>query len=140
MADNGDGSGNIKVVVRCRPLNSRGKAFGIPSPAQDNENQRTEIARGAKTLIHMQGNQTILDPPEAGSAQDTKRATERKPMTFSFDKSYWSAGPRDEPVYCSQQTLFDDLGRELLDHGFSGFNTCILACGSFLTCTRGGKG
>ena len=87
-----------------------------------------ELARGAKPLIRMQGNQTFLDPPEAGSAQDAKRATERKTMPFSFDKSYWSAGPRDEPGYCSQQTLFDDLGKELLDHGFSGFNACILAC------------
>ncbi|KAF9004702.1 kinesin-like protein [Cyathus striatus] len=105
------GEGNIKVVVRCRPLNSR------------------ELARGAKPLIRMQGSQTFLDPPETGSQQDTKRATERKTMAFSFDKSYWSAGPRDEPGYCSQQTLFDDLGKELLDHGFSGFNACILAYG-----------
>ncbi|QRV87289.1 kinesin motor domain protein [Ceratobasidium sp. AG-Ba] len=51
-------------------------------------------------------------------------------MAFSFDKSYWSAGPRDEPGYCSQQTLFDDLGKELLDHSFAGFNACILACES----------
>jgi kinesin family protein 1 len=77
----------------------------------------------------MQGNQTFLDPPEVGSAQDAKRATERKTMSFSFDKSYWSAGPRDEPGYCSQQTLHDDLGKELLDHGFAGFNACILAYG-----------
>ncbi|KAG6375014.1 hypothetical protein JVT61DRAFT_3793 [Boletus reticuloceps] len=105
------GEGNIKVVVRCRPLNSR------------------ELARGAKPLIRMRGNQTFLDPPESGSAQDTKRATERKTMPFSFDKSYWSAGPRDEPGYCSQQTLYDDLGKELLDHGFAGFNACILAYG-----------
>jgi kinesin family protein 1 len=79
----------------------------------------------------MSGNQTFLDPPESGSAQEkasSGRATERKTMTFSFDKSYWSAGPRDEPGYCSQQTLFDDLGKELLDHGFAGFNACILAC------------
>ncbi|CDO74193.1 hypothetical protein BN946_scf185043.g245 [Trametes cinnabarina] len=80
----------------------------------------------------MEGNQTILDPPEAGSAgaQATSgRATERKPMTFTFDKSYWSAGPRDDPKYCSQQTLYDDLGKELLDHSFAGFNACILAYG-----------
>ncbi|KIJ70625.1 hypothetical protein HYDPIDRAFT_172396 [Hydnomerulius pinastri MD-312] len=109
MAEAGDG--NIKVVVRCRPLNSR------------------ELARGAKPLIRMQGNQTFLDPPEQGSSQDAKRATERKMMAFSFDKSYWSAGPRDEPGYCSQQTLYDDLGKELLDHGFAGFNACILAYG-----------
>lgn len=76
----------------------------------------------------MEGNQTFIDPPDAGSAQDSKRATERKTMSFSFDKSYWSAGPRDEPRYCSQQTLYEDLGKELLDHGFAGFNACILAC------------
>ncbi|KAF8659518.1 hypothetical protein AX16_001817 [Volvariella volvacea WC 439] len=86
----------------------------------------------------MQGNQTILDPPDPSLDPTTaspapagagKRATERKQMVFSFDKSYWSAGPRDEPGYCSQQTLFEDLGRELLDHGFAGFNACILAYG-----------
>ncbi|KAJ3558619.1 hypothetical protein NM688_g814 [Phlebia brevispora] len=112
MAEHGEG--NIKVVVRCRPLNAR------------------EIARGAKCLVRMEGNQTILDPPEPGSQGDkasSGRATERKLMTFTFDKSYWSAGSRDEPNYCSQQTLYDDLGKELLDHGFAGFNACILAYG-----------
>ncbi|CAL1701929.1 unnamed protein product [Somion occarium] len=112
MAEHGEG--NIKVVVRCRPLNSR------------------EIARGAKSLVRMVGNQTILDPPDPGTAgaqAASGRATERKPMNFTFDKSYWSAGPRDEPDYCSQQTLYDDLGKELLDHGFAGFNACILAYG-----------
>jgi kinesin family protein 1 len=79
----------------------------------------------------MIGNQTILDPPEPGSAQ-AGRATERKSHVFTFDKSYWSAGPRDDPQYCSQETLYNDLGVELLDHGFSGFNACILACMSVL--------
>ena len=81
----------------------------------------------------MEGNQTILEPPEPGSAgaqASSGRATERKVMNFAFDKSYWSAGPRDEPKYCSQQTLYDDLGKELLDHSFSGFNACIMACTS----------
>lgn len=79
----------------------------------------------------MEGNQTILDPPEAGSSGGG-RATERKLMTFTFDHSYWSAGSRDESNYCSQQTLFDDLGKELLDHGFAGFNACILACERYI--------
>lgn len=75
----------------------------------------------------MSGNQTFLDPPDQ---QDTSagRATEKKTMSFSFDKSYWSAGPRDEPQYASQQTLYNDLGTELLEHGFAGFNACILTC------------
>ena len=87
----------------------------------------------------MEGNQTILEPPEPGSAgaqAASGRAAERKAMNFAFDKSYWSAGPRDEPNYCSQQTLYDDLGKELLDHGFAGFNACILACECLLFTRR----
>ncbi|KAK4688603.1 hypothetical protein P7C73_g1497, partial [Tremellales sp. Uapishka_1] len=102
--------GNIKVVVRCRPLNAR------------------ELARGAKGLIQMEGDQTILNPPELSGAV-SGRATEKRPQNFSFDKSYWSAGPRDEPQYASQQTLYEDLGEDLLDHSFEGFNTCIFAYG-----------
>lgn len=81
----------------------------------------------------MEGNQTFLDPPEAGSSQAqamSGRQAEKKTHAFSFDKSYWSAGDRDEPRYCSQETLYSDLGKELLDHGFSGFNACIVACES----------
>lgn len=131
MADHGDG--NIKVVVRCRPLNARGESHFRDSSISLPRSHwyMAELARGAKPLIRMSGNQTFLDPPESGSAQEkasSGRATERKTMAFSFDKSYWSAGSRDEPDYCSQQTLFDDLGKELLDHGFAGFNACILAC------------
>jgi kinesin family protein 1 len=86
----------------------------------------------------MEGNTTFMDPPEAGGTQaaaSAGRVTERKTIPFTFDKSYWSAGPRDEPNYCSQQTLFLDLGVELLDHAFNGFNACILACEC--ACVRG---
>ncbi|KAL7422898.1 hypothetical protein Q5752_002195 [Cryptotrichosporon argae] len=100
--------GNIKVVVRCRPLNSR------------------ELARGAKELIRMDGNQTILEPDTQSA---NARVGKREPHVFSFDKSYWSAGPRDDPNYASQQTLYDDLGIDLLDHSFEGFNCCIFAYG-----------
>lgn len=86
-----------------------------------------EIARGAKGLVRMSDNQTFLDPPDASDTGGA-RATEKKTHVFSFDKSYWSAGPRDEPGYCSQQTLYNDLGKELLEHGFVGFNACILTC------------
>ncbi|KAI5480411.1 hypothetical protein MNV49_000986 [Pseudohyphozyma bogoriensis] len=102
-------SGNIKVVVRCRPLNSR------------------ELARGAKGLVRMEGNNTYLEPPDAGPS--SSKAADRETKSFAFDKSYWSAGPKDEPGYASQQTLYEDLGKELLDHSFEGFNTCIFAYG-----------
>ncbi|KIM22681.1 hypothetical protein M408DRAFT_28520, partial [Serendipita vermifera MAFF 305830] len=93
---------------------------------------RKELARDAKGLIKVVGNQTILSPPSAeelaatgkaaapsGGSKDA-RTTEKKPQNFTFEKSYWSAGPRDEPGYCSQQTLDEDLGSELLDHAFNG--------------------
>ncbi|CAJ0632034.1 4268_t:CDS:2 [Entrophospora sp. SA101] len=47
--------GNIKVVVRCRPLNSR------------------EIARGAKCLIRMEGNQTIITRPDGTDPANAKK-------------------------------------------------------------------
>ncbi|TIB63532.1 hypothetical protein E3P77_03495 [Wallemia ichthyophaga] len=104
-------SGNIRVVVRCRPLNSR------------------EVSRGAKGLIRMEGNHTYLDPPPPGALAVGEKSTAKKTMNFTFDKSYWSAGPKDEPTYASQQTLYDDLGDELLEHAFQGFNCCIFAYG-----------
>ncbi|GAA5983840.1 hypothetical protein JCM5350_007569 [Sporobolomyces pararoseus] len=104
------GGGNIKVVVRCRPLNTR------------------ELNRGAKGLIRMEGNNTYLDPPESTSTSGG-RAIEKETKSFAFDKSYWSACGKDEPGYASQQTLYDDLGKDLLDHSFQGFNTCIFAYG-----------
>lgn len=63
----------------------------------------------------MQGNQTMLDPPpDAGSNARTH--------SFAFDHSYDSSGSKDDPTYASQDTLFNDLGRDLLDHAFEGYN------------------
>lgn len=84
----------------------------------------TELTRGAKNLIQMSNNQTILDAPEIAPGT-MSRSIEKTAKTFTFDKSYWSAGPRDDPAYASQQTLYDDLGKELLEHSFQGFNCCI---------------
>ncbi|KAF9908680.1 kinesin-like protein Klp8 [Linnemannia zychae] len=98
--------GNIKVVVRCRPLNSR------------------EIAKASECIIHMDGNMTTITKPEgpdgSGGAASTK--------SFSFDHSYWSFDKND-PNYAGQQRLYDDLGVELLNHSFNGYNTCIVAYG-----------
>ncbi|CAG8552603.1 7639_t:CDS:10 [Ambispora leptoticha] len=105
--------GNIKVVVRCRPLNSR------------------ELARGAKSLIRMEGNQTIIYRPasdDPGNAKAAKREDTEEFKAFTFDKSYWSAD-KSSPNYATQAHLYNDLGEELLDHSFDGYNTCIFAYG-----------
>ncbi|CAB5354698.1 unnamed protein product [Rhizophagus irregularis] len=107
------GGGNIKVVVRCRPLNSR------------------EIARGAKCLIRMEGNQTFITRPDSndpGNSKAAKRDGVEDVKSFTFDKSYWSFDKND-PNYATQAMLYNDLGEELLDHAFEGYNTCIFAYG-----------
>ncbi|KAI7865855.1 hypothetical protein BDF14DRAFT_1729552 [Spinellus fusiger] len=72
----------------------------------------------------MDGDQTIISRP---SDQRTgKDADDIK--AFTFDKSYWSADPSD-PSYADQQMVYDDLGEELLDHAFDGYNCCIFAYG-----------
>ncbi|OLL26550.1 Kinesin-like protein unc-104 [Neolecta irregularis DAH-3] len=115
-------SSNIQVVVRVRPLNSRGISWIV---ARD-INGDLEIALGAQCCIQMQGDQTILD---AGEIPDPK--TKDHPETsksFTFDKSYWSFN-REDPHYASQDVLFNDLGVSLLENAFQGFNNCIVAYG-----------
>jgi kinesin family protein 1 len=82
----------------------------------------TEKARGATRLIRMEGNKTILSKP---AAQGGKPTDELK--AFTFDQSYWSADTED-PDYADQERVYNDLGRELLDHAFNGYNCCIFAC------------
>jgi kinesin family protein 1 len=103
------GGGNIKVVVRVRPFNSR------------------ENARNATCIVSMKETQTVLTPPPAEKGKAIKAALEGS-KTFAFDKSYWSFDKKD-PNYAGQENLFTDLGRPLLDNAFQGYNNCIFAYG-----------
>ncbi|KAL3415881.1 P-loop containing nucleoside triphosphate hydrolase protein, partial [Aspergillus fumigatus] len=107
------GGGNIKVVVRVRPFNSR------------------EIDRGAKCIVQMKGNQTILVPPPGADEKSRKaggKGAVEGPKTFAFDRSYWSFD-KNAPNYAGQDNLFADLGVPLLDNAFQGYNNCIFAYG-----------
>ncbi|KAA1086711.1 kinesin-like protein Klp8 [Puccinia graminis f. sp. tritici] len=83
------------------------------------------------------GTHTFLDPPptenEAGAGDQKSKskssATDKETKSFAFDHSYWSACPKDEPGYASQQTLYEDLGVDLLNNSFEGYNSCIFAYG-----------
>ncbi|KAE8360826.1 hypothetical protein BDV27DRAFT_167420 [Aspergillus caelatus] len=108
------GGGNIKVVVRVRPFNSR------------------ENDRGAQCIVQMKENQTVLIPPP-GAVDKLRKAGGGKgavegPKTFAFDRSYWSFD-KNAPNYAGQDNLFDDLGVPLLDNAFQGYNNCIFAYG-----------
>ena len=104
-------AGNIKVVVRVRPFNSR------------------EKDRQAKCIVSMKENQTVLTPPsDAKQAGKAVKAALEGTKTFAFDKSYWSF-ERSDGHFAGQSDVFDDLGKPLLDNAFQGYNNCIFAYG-----------
>ena len=62
-----------------------------------------EIARNALVVVRIEGNQTILTPPEGTG---TTRTPE-KPRQFSYDHSYWSFDKKDAHygIFLSQLRL-----------------------------------
>ncbi|XP_026321724.1 kinesin-like protein unc-104 isoform X4 [Hyposmocoma kahamanoa] len=95
---------SVKVAVRVRPFNTR------------------EITRECKCIIEMSGNTTVIVNPKAppGSKDGAK--------SFNFDFSYWSHNPSD-PEFSSQVMVYKDIGEEMLQHAFDGYNICIFAYG-----------
>ncbi|XP_051778100.1 kinesin-like protein KIF1A isoform X22 [Erpetoichthys calabaricus] len=92
---------SVKVAVRVRPFNSR------------------EISRECKCIIQMTGNTTTIVNP--------KQPKENK--SFNFDYSYWSHTSPEDINYASQQQVYRDIGEEMLQHAFEGYNVCIFAYG-----------
>ncbi|XP_018789010.1 PREDICTED: kinesin-like protein unc-104 isoform X10 [Bactrocera latifrons] len=95
---------SVKVAVRVRPFNSR------------------EIGRESKCIIQMSGATTAITNPKVplNSSEAIK--------SFNFDYSYWSHDPRDAE-FSTQEMVYKDIGEEMLQHSFDGYNVCIFAYG-----------
>ncbi|KAL7737375.1 hypothetical protein ACLKA6_012985 [Drosophila palustris] len=98
-------SDKIKVAVRVRPFNRR------------------EIELGTKCIVEMEKQQTILQNPPSMEKMERKQ-----PKTFAFDHCFYSLNPEDDS-FASQETVFDCVGRDILDNAFQGYNACIFAYG-----------
>ncbi|XP_061385500.1 kinesin-like protein KIF13B isoform X4 [Danaus plexippus] len=98
-------SDKIKVAVRVRPFNRR------------------ELELGTQCVVEMDGQQTILQYPQSTHDKDRKQ-----PKTFAFDHCFFSLEPT-LPHFASQKTVFECLGRDILDNAFDGYNACIFAYG-----------
>ncbi|KAM4607373.1 uncharacterized protein kif16bb isoform 3-T3 [Polymixia lowei] len=99
---------SVRVAVRVRPLNKREKQFS------------------SKVIIHMKGNTTSihsikLSPNGGNGLKD-------RPKTFSYDFSYDSTD-KGNPSFASQEKIFQDLGSDVLNAAFEGFNACVFAYG-----------
>lgn len=52
----------------------------------------------------------------------------KQPKTFAFDHCFYSLDS-ELPNFASQKTVFECLGRDILDNAFEGYNACIFAYG-----------
>ncbi|KAF0534293.1 kinesin-domain-containing protein [Gigaspora margarita] len=71
-----------------------------------------ELARGAKCLIRMEGNKTIITRPtdltDPGNLKAAARKVEEDVKAFTFNKSYWSFDKND-PNYATQAHFITTL-------------------------------
>ncbi|KAJ8321092.1 hypothetical protein KUTeg_002679 [Tegillarca granosa] len=95
---------SVKVAVRVRPFNNR------------------EIAHNSELIISMDNKTTAIKNPKAGPK-------EQQHKNFTFDYSYWSHTTPEDPKFASQRQVYEDIGLEMLDHAFEGYNVCIFAYG-----------
>ncbi|XP_049854546.1 kinesin-like protein Klp98A isoform X1 [Schistocerca gregaria] len=100
---------SVKVAVRVRPFNQR------------------EIDMDAKLIIQMDGKKTRILNSKIVNGKDGDFGRERY-KDFTFDYSYWSFDSSDAH-YVSQKKVFEDLGTDVIESAFEGYNACVFAYG-----------
>jgi kinesin family protein 13 len=75
-----------------------------------------ELDQSMKSVIDMRGNQTILQNFKKGNKM------------FAYDHCFHSMDEKD-PRFASQELVFENLGVDVLDNAFEGYNACIFAYG-----------
>lgn len=102
---------SVRVAVRLRPYNQR------------------EIDMNSSLCIAMDGPSTTIINPET-----------KEPKTFAFDFSYWSHDGfhideatgmtvGDTAKYATQRMVYNDIGQDVLDSAFEGYNSTLFAYG-----------
>ena len=90
-------SENIKVVVRCRPINKK------------------ELDAGHKQIVQIDHQRGVVSLYKGGIDVD------KDPKTFRFNAAF--------PWDCTQQLVYDDAARPIVDAVLEGFNGTIFAYG-----------
>ncbi|KAH9380626.1 hypothetical protein HPB48_020895 [Haemaphysalis longicornis] len=101
---------SVKVAVRARPFNQR------------------EIDMKSSEIIQMEGNKTSIENMKVSPQGGSEELGRERIKEFTFDYSYWSVNSRD-PHFATQEQVFNDLGQEVVDNAFEGYNACIFAYG-----------
>ncbi|PBC33876.1 StAR-related lipid transfer protein [Apis cerana cerana] len=100
---------NIKVAVRVRPISSR-------------ESNLT----GSEVVVHTESNEISLTNLKVSSSKaGDSRERIRK---YGFDYCFDSSNPVAQN-FADQTTIYQTLGRTVLDNVFTGYNSCLVAYG-----------
>jgi len=103
---------SVKVAVRVRPFNGR------------------ERQLSSRLVVGMNGNQVSLQPVDETEAKGSNpvHGDKFKPHNFTFDHAYWSHDPGDK-MFVAQDRVFTDLGQDVVQNAFDGYNVCVFAYG-----------
>eukprot|EP01012_Entosiphon_sulcatum_P012941 TRINITY_DN1821_c0_g1_i1.p1 TRINITY_DN1821_c0_g1~~TRINITY_DN1821_c0_g1_i1.p1 ORF type:complete len:841 (+),score=146.34 TRINITY_DN1821_c0_g1_i1:62-2584(+) len=95
---------SVKVAVRVRPFNAR--------------------EQGSLCVVEMNGTTTTVHPPPGCAKQ-------RESQTYAYDCSYWSIPDMPSPnPLATQEQIFNDLGVEIVNNAFEGYNGCFFVYGT----------
>ena len=94
----------VQVAVRVRPLNVKEQSEGK-----------------GKTIVKVERNSISLTNPKF--LHDPAYASDRR--VFHFDKCFAFEG-KD---YATQEAIFQNIGSNVVENAFNGFNCCIFAYG-----------
>ncbi|KTG37980.1 hypothetical protein cypCar_00007772 [Cyprinus carpio] len=101
---------SVRVAVRVRPLSQREKDLS------------------AKVIIQVDGHKTsVLNMKENYHCMNEESFGEST-KSFSFDFSYDSINSTS-PNFVTQEKIFEDLGTDVLQSAFEGYNACVFAYG-----------
>ncbi|XP_053210758.1 kinesin-like protein KIF13A [Panonychus citri] len=98
----------VKVAIRVRPFNRR------------------EIELGTKCVIEVKDEQIILFNPNDLTKDGSLNRRGQK--VFAFDNCFWSFNEKDSH-FANQEKVFNQLGTDVLQSAFEGYNACIFAYG-----------
>lgn len=106
---------SVKVAVRVRPFNGREKSLS------------------SHLVVGMTGNQVSLSPASSDTEKNNSSSgvlsgDRHKPHNFTFDHAYWSHDPGDNH-FVTQDKVFTDLGEDVVEQAFAGYNMCVFAYG-----------
>ena len=106
---------SVKVAVRVRPFNGREKSLS------------------SQLVVRMTGSQVSLSPTSSDTDKNSSSSgvlsgDRHKPHNFTFDHAYWSHDPGDNH-FVTQDKVFTDLGEDVVEQAFAGYNMCVFAYG-----------